>query len=79
MAAAALVETARSKLPLDDPQVPRELSLVLANVAQEPLGVLAPDEHFDGIPEWMVEAAALIVDDVDDHPGAHVTATSFVA
>jgi hypothetical protein len=59
--------------------VPCELGVVLAHFVEEPLGVLATNEHLDGVPERMVEAAALVADDVDDHRGGDVTAASFVA
>jgi hypothetical protein len=67
------------ELAFDNPKVPCELGIVLLNLGEELLGVLAADEHLDRVPEWMVEAAALVADDVDDHRGEDVTAASFVA
>ncbi len=57
----------------------QSLGVVLAYLLGKPLGVVAADEHFDGVPERVIEAAALVADDVDDHRGGDVTAASFVA
>jgi hypothetical protein len=61
-----------------DPKMPCELGVISSHLVDEPLGVLATDEHLDRVPERMVEAAALVADDVDDHRGGDVTAASFV-
>lgn len=59
--------------------MPGELGIVLAHLAEEPLGVLATDKRLDRISERMIQAASLVADDVDDHRGADVTAASFLA
>ena len=41
-----------------DPQVARELGIVAAHLLDEPLGVLAPHERLDGIPERVVGATS---------------------
>jgi hypothetical protein len=47
------VHAARLKLALLDPQIVRQLRLVVSNLVDELLGVLAADEHFDRFAENM--------------------------
>jgi hypothetical protein len=72
-------EHAGVELALDDAKVAGELGVIASHLVEEPLGVLAPDQHLDRVPERMVEAASFVADDVDDHRGGDVTAASFVA
>ena len=74
-----LVETAGFELALDDAEVPREFGVISSLLVEEPLGILATDEHLDRVSEGVVEAAALVANDIDDHRGGEVTAASFVA
>ena len=49
--AGRLVQPARVKLPLFDPELRRDLGIVAAHLFDEPLGVLASDEHLERIAE----------------------------
>ena len=47
--ACSLVQPARLELALLDPQIGRKLGIVAANVLDEPLRVLRPDEHLERV------------------------------
>ena len=49
-----LVQPARLELSLLDPQVLRELGIVITHLFDEALGVLAADERLDGVAQWEV-------------------------
>lgn len=74
-----LVEAAGFELPLDDAKVADELGIVLPNVVEESLGVLATNEHVDGVTKRVIEAAPDIADHEDDHRDHDDSAASLVA
>ena len=51
-----LVQPARLKLALLDPQLRRDPRIVAAHLLDEPLRVLAPDEHLECVTEWEVSS-----------------------
>ena len=55
-------ESSRLELPLLDPQLLRNLGIVTAHLLDEPLGVLAPDEDLERVPEWEVVREGVIDD-----------------
>ena len=62
-----VVQPARLELLLLDPQLRRHLGLVAPHLLDEPLGVLAPDEHLELDAEREVGREGVVDDGVDDH------------
>ncbi len=50
------VQPAHLQIPLADPQVARELRIIAANLLDEVLGVLAPNEGLDGVAQRVAGA-----------------------
>ncbi len=55
------------ELALLDPELRRDFGLVAANLLDESLGILAPDEQLERIPKREVGREGVVDDGVDDH------------
>ena len=62
-----LAQPARLELALLDPQLRRDLGIVAAHLLDEPLSVLAADEHLELDAEREVGREGVVDDGVDDH------------
>jgi hypothetical protein len=61
------VQRARLEVALLDPQVARDVGIVSANLLDEALGVLATDEHLDGVAQRAGWRERVVDDCVDNH------------
>jgi len=53
--------------------MPRELGVIPAHFVEEPLGIVATDEHVNRLAERVIRTAPDVANHVDDHRGGHVT------
>jgi hypothetical protein len=61
------VRVTRLELPLLDPQLRRHLGIVMEDLLDEALGVLAPDEHLERVSEREVGRESVVDHGIDDH------------